>query len=411
MHHTKEEDEHLIELLLKRQSELNALLEVTRAINNNMPTQFLLEMLEMIMRGTLKVGRFRLLVEKNDIYSCVCQFGGEIENHLQFQQISEELSDFTIPTKLSDHPDSLLNIYDYFIPVYHKNVSLAYVLVGDFETSQQFLNNYIDYIQTLINVIMVALENKKLFKERLQKDRLEREFELAAEVQNMLIPQILPNNEVMDVCSTYLPTQNVGGDFFDFIKLNSEEVLWCIADVSGKGISAALLMANFQASLRALVSVEVDLCTLIEKINTIAFNNTKGDNFITLFIGKYNSTNRKLNYINAGHNATLLFQNEETILLKQGTVMIGAFDNLPFIKEGEITVGKNAFLFNYTDGVIDYDGEDGLAFSEESLIPFIKSLQKFDCKHVNTEVVTKLKELRNDKQATDDITILSLKIY
>ena len=318
MPHTKEDDVQLIELLLKRQSELNALLEVTRAINNNKSTQFLLEMLEMIMRGSLKVGRFRLLVEEKNVFMCVSQYGGIMETHKQFQQISEELAGFITPTKLSDHPDSLLNIYDYFIPVYHKNISLAYVLVGDFETSQQFLNNYIDYIQTLINVIMVALENKKLINERLHKERLQRELELAAEVQNMLIPHQLPKNEVMDVCSTYLPNQNIGGDFFDFITLSPTEVLWCIADVSGKGISAALLMANFQASLRALVSVEVDLCTLVEKINNVVYNNTKGDNFITLFIGKYNSANRKLTYINAGHNATILFQDEEVILLKEG---------------------------------------------------------------------------------------------
>jgi sigma-B regulation protein RsbU (phosphoserine phosphatase) len=112
MPHTKDDDANLIELLLKRQSELNALLEVTRAINNNKPTQFLLEMLEMIMRGSLKVGRFRLLVEECKEFSCVCQFGGVMESHKQFQQISEELMDFTTPTKLSDHPDSLLIIYD-----------------------------------------------------------------------------------------------------------------------------------------------------------------------------------------------------------------------------------------------------------------------------------------------------------
>ena len=411
MPHTKEEDVQLIELLLKRQSELNALLEVTRAINNNKPTQFLLEMLEMIMRGSLKVGRFRLLVEEKSVFTCVSQYGGVMETHKQFQQISEELAGFITPTKLSDHPDSLLNIYDYFIPVYHKNISLAYVLVGDFETSQQFLNNYIDYIQTLINVIMVALENKKLFNERLDKERLQRELELAAEVQNMLIPQQLPQNEVMDVCSTYLPNQNIGGDFFDFITLSPTEVLWCIADVSGKGISAALLMANFQASLRALVSVEVDLCTLVEKINNVVYNNTKGDNFITLFIGKYNSASRKLTYINAGHNATILFQDEEVTLLKEGTVMIGAFDRLPFVKEGEISLSRNAFLFNYTDGVVDYDGEEHLAFSEENLIPFVKNIHQYDCAHINIEVITKLKELRNNHPATDDITILSIRIH
>ncbi len=107
----------------------------------------------------------------------------------------------------------------------------------------------------------------------------------------------------------------------------------------------------------------------------------------------------------------MLFQDGEAILLKEGTVMIGAFDNLPFIKEGEISLSKNAYLFNYTDGVIDHDGEENLAFSEESLIPFIKSIHQFDCAHINIEVLTKLKELRNNHPATDDITMLSIRIY
>src|SRR6185503_6106103 len=185
-----------------------------------------------------------------------------------------------------------------------------------------------------INVIVVALENKKLFKERLEAERFQREMELAAEVQNMLIPLKVYKDHSVEVSARYIPHQNIGGDYFDFIRLNKHEILWCIADVSGKGISAALLMANFQASLRAWAAVEDDLTNIVDRLNQSVAKKTKGERFITLFVAKYNERTRKLNFINAGHNPSILYHDGEAVPLKLGTTMIGAFDELPFINQG-----------------------------------------------------------------------------
>ncbi|RYZ84714.1 MAG: serine/threonine protein phosphatase, partial [Proteobacteria bacterium] len=172
----------------------------------------------------------------------------------------------------------------------------------------------------------------------------------------MLIPQSLPKDSVLDVEAVYKPHQNIGGDFFDFIELNEDEVFWCIADVSGKGISAALIMANFQAGLRALVSSDISLPEIISRLNKVVYHNTKGDRFITLFLAKYHKITRELSYINAGHNASLLAQDGEVLPLSKGTIMIGAFDELPFINEGLVKVNRKAVIFNYTDGVLEYNG-------------------------------------------------------
>lgn len=339
----------IVELLLKRQAELNALLEVTRAINSNVPSHTLVEMLEMIMRNNLKVRKFRLLLQNLEEFHCVSNFGGDLESFEELQQIADDLLPGKIPVRISNHPNQVLNSYDYFIPVHHKDEPLAFVLVGKFKTEEKLLDNSIDYIQTLINVIIVAFENKKLFKERLHRERLQREVELARQVQTMLIPQQLPKTSKLDVESIYLPHQSIGGDFFDFIKLNEDEFLWCVADVSGKGISAALIMANFQATLRALVSLNISLSELVIRLNEVVFKNTKGDRFITVFIGIYNDATRMVKYVNAGHNSSLVFQNQTIEFLKAGTTMIGVFDELPFIKEGEIALTEGAIIFNYTD--------------------------------------------------------------
>lgn len=405
----EEEQIDLIELLLKRQAELSALLEITQAINSNVPSPVLLEMLEMIMNNNLKVVKYRLLLKEEDEFECVSRYGGDDAE--DFLAISRELLELKNPTQLSDHPDPILNTYDFFVPVYHKNNPLAYVLIGGFSFSEKLIGNKIDYIQTLINVIVVAFENKKLFKERLLKERLQSEVELASQVQNMLIPQILPKTPFLDVEAIYKPHQNIGGDFYDFIELNEDEFLWCIADVSGKGISAALLMANFQASLRALVSLEIDLPELIARLNTVVYHNTKGDRFITLFIARYNKSTRRLNYINAGHNASLLIQNYKVFPLLMGTTMIGVFDELPFINEGSIQIDKNAIVFNYTDGILEFDGEEERSLSEEELMAFLLHNRDIELCAIHSKLIEKIETIRNSRTSTDDITILTLRFY
>lgn len=401
----------LIELLLQRQAELNALLEITRAINSNVSSQTLIEMLEIIMRGNLKIGKFRLMLENVSEFHCVSHFGGELESFENFQYLAKEFSKLKIPIQITDHPHPVINAYDFFIPVHHKNEALAFVLIGYLDNNEKLIDNKIDYIQTLINVIVVALENKKLFKERLHRERLQREVEVAIQVQNMFIPQILPSNPVLDVEAVYLPHQSIGGDFFDFIQLTEDKFLWCVADVSGKGISAALIMSNFQASLRALVSLDINLTDLIKKLNQIVFNNTSGDRFITLFLGIYNKKTRKVNYINAGHNASLLLQKNQIEPLKHGSTMIGAFDELPFVNEGEITLEKEAIIFNYTDGVIEFDGEEEQSLSEEELMKFLSSNKDEDLKEIHRLLMEKIENLRNKSEASDDITILSLRFH
>ncbi|MEO5909422.1 MAG: PP2C family protein-serine/threonine phosphatase [Pelobium sp.] len=410
-HSDNQEQIDLIELLLQRQAELNSLLEITQAINSNVSSDTLVEMLEMIIKNNLKIQKFRLFLKNINEFYCVSNFGDELESFEDLQFIAEELRDLTIPIEISLHPHPLLNVYDFFIPVHHKKEVLAFVLVGDFDSDEKLIINKVDYIQTLINVIIVALENKKLFKERLHRERLQREVELASQVQNMLIPQNLPNNTVLEVASIYHPHQNIGGDFFDFIALSEDEFFWCIADVSGKGIAAALIMSNFQASLRALVSLNISLSDLIERLNAIVFKNTKGDRFITLFLGIYNKQTRKVKYINAGHNASILVQESGVSLLKKGTTMIGAFDELPFIHEGEVAVESNAIIFNYTDGVIEYDGEEDQSLSEEELLYLLAQNRNLELKKIHELLIKRMELLRNNSEATDDITILSLRLH
>jgi sigma-B regulation protein RsbU (phosphoserine phosphatase) len=403
-------EDELIRLLLKRQSELNSLLEITRAINKNAATPVLIQMLEVILQNYLQVGTFRFLIEKDGNYACISKYGGDIETVGVLNKACATLSKVRSPESLAGSTNPILKKYDYFIPIYHKSKALAFALIGNFNTSGEMLNNDLNFIQTMINVVVVALENKKLFRERLQSERLQREMELAAEVQNMLIPLRMHKDESVEIGAKYLPHQNIGGDYYDFIRLNDHEFLWCIADVSGKGVSAALLMANFQASLHAWSAVEDDLTNIIDRLNQKVVLNTQGERFITLFIAKYNEQTRKLNYINAGHNATILYSEGEAITLKLGTTMIGAFEQLPFLNEGEIDIEPGSLLVNYTDGLLDFEPNGDKVWNEESLMDFVLENGELSPDAFNQLLMDHL-NIGIKGKPIDDITILTLRIF
>lgn len=404
------DESELIRLLLKRQSELNSLLEVTRAINKNTSTQVLVSMLEVILKSYLNVGKLRFLIEKFGSYYCVSKYGGEFESNTALYKSSIKLNKFKLPANISSHKDAILSSYDYFIPIYHKSKLLAFALIGGFSPTGEMLNNDLNFIQTIMNVIVVALENKKLFRERIEAERFQREMELAVEVQNMLIPIRLHVETGVEIGARYLPHQNIGGDYFDFIRLSEKEFMWCIADVSGKGISAALLMANFQASLRAWATVEDDLTNIVERLNRIVIKITKGEKFITLFLAKYNEETRRLNFINAGHNPSLLYSNGEAVELKLGTTMIGAFDELPFINQGEVDIEPGSLILNYTDGLLDYEPADAEVWNEDVLMDFLMQNGELSPDKFNQALLNELNAKVKTKQI-DDITLLTLRIF
>jgi phosphoserine phosphatase RsbU/P len=403
------DESELIQLLLKRQAELNSLLEITQAINTNSPSSVLFEMLEVILNVHLKIGEIRLLIKEGEHFYCATRFGGEFENAKTLQQTYQAIIDFRNITSLRTQQDPLLNKYEYFVPVFHNQELLAFVLIGGFDMNQKLLSSDLNFIQTLINVIVVALENKKLLKERVGRERLQRDMELAVEVQGMLIPSRLPKTGAVEVGATYLPNENIGGDYFDFIKLGTHEYLWCIADASGKGVSAALLMANLQASLRAWASVERNLVKLTERLNEIVYSNTKGERFVTLFLGLYNEQTRELQYVNAGHNPSVLILDGKVKFLKEGTTLIGAFDVLPSINLGIEILTPGSIVFNYTDGLVESPNEE-VYISDQELVSHLLECCLLEVDNLNETILKDIQTHNNAKMDSDDITLLTIRV-
>jgi len=228
-------------------------------------------------------------------------------------------------------------------------------------------------------------------------------------MQAMLLPRTLPNNENIEVSAKYIPHHLIGGDYYDLIKLNEEEFLFCIADVSGKGVPAAILMSNFQASLRALASRTKSLTELVTELNKNIINSANKEKFITSFIGKYNCTTRILNFINAGHNPPLLLINNKFQSLNKGCTLLGIFETLPSITEGKISVPQNSSLICYTDGITEQTNNKGEEYGFDNLRDSILMNKNEKIETIIETIFSELTKYINKNHHLDDMALLGFR--
>ena len=226
-----------------------------------------------------------------------------------------------------------------------------------------------------------------------------------------MFPENLPNGRRLKVEASYLPHHTVGGDYYDYIPINRNQFLICIADVSGKGIPAAILMSNFQASLRTLLRQTPNITTIVEELNYQILENAKGENFITFFGAIYDHTLKTMVYVNAGHNPPILVDKKNGLmLLDQGTTILGSFKTLPFLNEGFLTDLEDFLFFSYTDGLTETLNEQGEEFGVERLKELLMNEKESDLKDLHQHVFASLDSFRGKISYSDDITLLSCKV-
>ena len=350
-----------------------------------------------------------ILYYYRDYWECVCHYGVEkvyptflVENHFVY---NKELRN------LEEKPMEQIDNFNYLIPVFHKEQPLAFALISkvqadEFGTKEEKLN----FIQTITNIIVSAIENKKLFKKQLAQQAYKKELDLARQMQKLLIPESFPEYDSVKMSAVYLPHTEVGGDYYDYIELTDEKISFCIADVSGKGVPAALLMSNFQATLRTLAKQNFTTEKLIRALNARMGEVTQKESFITLFYAKYNLFTKKLLYVNAGHVPPFLCNSKGIQQLTEGTTLIGIFDELPKINVGEIFIEEESTLVLFTDGLTDMVNENEEYFETQGVEEFCRNFYTLSPADFNIKILERLNSFKGNKQNTDDITILTCKL-
>jgi sigma-B regulation protein RsbU (phosphoserine phosphatase) len=313
-------------------------------------------------------------------------------------------------SRVGELSDELLKPFELVIPVFHKKDPLAYVLVGKIDKAEDAYDRF-KFMISITNVVAVAIENKRLFNRYIEQETYKKELELAQRVQQMLIPSELPDEPNVELSTIYRPHSNIGGDYFDYCKLDDGSLIICLADVSGKGIPAAILMANFQATMRSAVKIYSKLDDLVRHINTTLVGITKSERIVTFFILRFDPLSRSIKYVNAGHNPPIYINGAHQEFLKQGCTILGAVEHLDVIDVGTIKVdGGEALILMYTDGLTDLRDNNGAYFDEKKLKEFTIKNQSISAKEFNRELLEAMETFKGQRTYPDDIAVVTCKI-
>jgi len=385
---------------------LDSLLDITLSINANLPTEDLLTKYENILRNNLGIGKI-LIFKRSETWECI--LNGGFPKH--FESINVETNLLDITEIFFGAPELGYEGVDIIVPVYNNSVHLAFVFIGDIDEEGEGMSpvlKHLNFIQTISSIIIVAIENIRLFNESLRQEALKKELELAAKMQQMLIPDNsqMPKNTKLVVNGFYYPHYEVGGDYYDCIKLSETKTGFCIADVSGKGMSAAILMSNFQASLRALFTHNIKLETLINKLNSIVVVNAAGEKFITFFVARYDHKSGKLEYINAAHNPPVLYDTVtgNVLHLKSSCVGIGMLDEIPLVQKTEILIRNYSKIVCYTDGLSELKDADGKDIGTRVILRFISNSDPVE--YNIREMIGELGLPHNNPSVFDDVSMI-----
>jgi phosphoserine phosphatase RsbU/P len=250
---------------------------------------------------------------------------------------------------------------------------------------------------------------RSLIEEQKQRQRLENEISIAREVQNQLFPQrvpLVPGLEIEAICKA---ARMVSGDYYDFIELSPTRVAIAIADISGKGISAALLMASLQAALRsqllALGSDSLSTAELVSRLNRHLVRNTADDRFATFFIAVYDSETRLLRYTNAGHLPAFCLCGDQAFYLDKGGMVLGVFEDYEFV-EGTETVPPNAVLIGYSDGLVEPENVYGEEFGITRLKDAAMRLNGSTPRTIALGMMQAVEDWAGTPEQADDMTVI-----
>jgi len=258
----------------------------------------------------------------------------------------------------------------------------------------------------------VARLTAAMGREMAQRERLNRELEIAKEVQERLFPQRFPVIAGLDYCGRCRPAREVGGDYYDFLELPQGKLGIAIGDVSGKGIGAALLMASLEASLRGLASLGNDLAELIKRVNRIIYESSSANRYATLFYAEYDPGARRLSYVNAGHNAPVVLRKSkaghQVFRLETGGTVVGLLAQSYQQDSFSLMPGDLVVLF--TDGVSESMNGREEEWGEARLIELAKTCDGLPASEAMGRIFAAAEAFAAGASQHDDMTLVVLRV-
>ena len=399
--------------------ELDTLFDLSQEFNSTMDRDRLVRLLSLSLMGQLLVRQHLFLLKPIDDdpatqtaphegFEVVAAQG--VDTDLLTDSLRKRLCSIDgiqlLDDPLSDESKTWADLRELgivlILPLNQQKRLCGVLCLGPKMTGQPYQPDDVEFLQSLGNLALVSIRNTYLMEEQVEKRRMENEMLIARDIQKRLLPQSIPSLAELDIAAEAQPSRLVGGDYFEVRELDGNRVLAAVADVSGKGMPAALLMANVQACLHVLFPMEMSLDEAVGRINRVICENTDPDRFITFFAGIFDISNRTLRYVNAGHNPPYLVRAEGCVeTLETGGLLLGVFSGAPY-EVGTVELGPQDVVVLFTDGVTESLNPDQEEFGEDRLVECLIRNRGRSSREILEAIRTEVERFTGPRLSLDD---------
>lgn len=296
------------------------------------------------------------------------------------------------------------------VPLSVSETEVFGIIYADSPTYENtFTEEHLNILTTLASVASIRVENARLTEERFERERMERELELATEIQQRFQPSAPPQMDSYELQGISFACYEIGGDYYDFIPRHNGKMLIALGDVSGKGTAAALLMSSLHAAIHAQTMAGAELPEMVRAVNEYLASNTPSNRFITFFVGELNPDTGELSYINAGHNPPLVGRADGSVEeLDSGGFPLGIMPGAEF-ELGSINLKEGEAVIVFSDGVSEAENVAGEEFGIDRLSDVVKKHIGRSASGLRDKIESSLSSFTGTAPANDDITLVIVK--
>jgi sigma-B regulation protein RsbU (phosphoserine phosphatase) len=298
------------------------------------------------------------------------------------------------------------------VPMFLQDRLIGMINVGQKMSGKVYSKEDIDLLSTVGAQAAISIENSRLHKSELEKEKFEEELSLARRIQQGLLPKDNPSVAGLDVAGISIPALTVGGDYFDFIQIDRHKLLVVIADVSGKGMSAALYMSKVQGMVQLAAHMYSSPQEMLKNVNRRIFEGIERRSFITMILALFDTKKKRVRICRAGHNKALIGLNGKLKFLEGGGIGLGLergplFDNE--LEEISLPLKPESLFFFYTDGLTEAMNRQGKEFGEETVSRLVKEKRSLGAEQLQRVVITAAEEFQGEAEQHDDVTVVVVK--
>lgn len=392
-------------LRLKRQ-EAEAMLNLVRSVNPQSPKEDIIEKVVDTIRRQLGVEKLMVVLrneKKQHILEVNYNFGPPPPGSLSQLDAVVEITD---TRKLKKTFMQELGV-EYIIPLgTDKKEPKAWIMIADFADTEAEVMNDLVFIETVGTFMVISIENIVLFHEKQRQALIQNELDVASRIQQESLPSDFDLIDELDIYARCIAHYKVAGDFYDLVILDEDELFLCIADAAGKGIAAAMLVANIQANLRALIEMDASYYVILHRLHQAIAKLTHNEKFVTIFFAKLNTTTRQMEYVNAGHNPPFLLKKDGELLeLSKGSIPLGILP-IETYEVGFCEFAPGDILFAYSDGVVEQENAEGDLLGTQAIQQLLRKQKDYSSEEIVIKVLDLLEEHSQGVDHSDDVSMM-----